>query len=306
MSRANRIEALLGAFRDSKQNLKEPLTSQAQRTYLKKLHLDIERTTKFIHQAKQAITKLKQPVDRTKDEKDECNETTDFHQTENAWSEETSRKAHLLALHEVYRQLPYVAIKDDLIGIATATIVTTKAVKEHDKTSRLLEDHNKLLKAEMALLRTVEADYKDASGCLLQRLKQQEETQSERDKHSLRVQRLITETDEKIALIRRLRENARQTEETLNIHLQRVVVKLHAMMDWENTNFADEETFNNNIIRSVSFLKALVVSQANGEDRWTMIVNGTPEDQLAKVMIQHKMLKLKSGGTYEVKLRNYI
>lgn len=248
-----------------------------------------------MEQAENAIAQLE------KDELQRANKRVDII----SWTEETHRKAHLLALYEVYRQLPYLSIKNDLIGIASATTLIVKAVQEHTSTTDKMKEDNGNLEKDLKLLSTLLLDY-NTIGRLL-------ETELDKKSQEVAQQELILDSEPLEKKVSSLFnsvfqqcEAAKRAEELLYAHLQRLVVKLHAMIDWENTSVADEETFRNNIVRSTTFLKTLVTSLVSSVDLWVPVDRGTPEDRLAKLMIHHDILRLRPGRAYEVALRNYL
>lgn len=266
--------------------------SATQKTYVKKLRSDIERTKRFVEQAEKAILQLKE-------EKADFDKQKEIMNEDSMRSMSSSKKAHLIALYEVYKQLPYLAIKNDLIGIATATTLTTKAVQEQARASKALKSENEAIQNEIPELESILSEYKQVNDYF----------QTDIDNHPTKmadqrstIEKLHSALEIKIDQVTSANISAKKLEDALYSHVQRLVVKLHAMIDWESTNVADEETFRLNISRSATFIRSLVTSKVCKADTWVKVSSGTLEEHLAKLMVHHKILKLKSDDTLEVSL----
>lgn len=269
--------------------------SATQKTYVKKLRTDIERTKRFVEQAQKAILQFREEETKLESAQKKTNPGSVF-------SSEDSKKAHLLALHEVYKQLPYLAIKNDLIGIATATTLTSKAVQEQARTSKALKSENESIKAEILALETVLSDYHEVDGYLKTEIKNHPSKIDIQKKIRLESKELEEKLEQKIDQIKSANASAKRQEDLLYSHVQRIVVKLHAMMDWETTSIADEETFRLNILRSATFIKKLVLTKALQTDSYVKYTSDTLEEHLAKLMLHHKILRSRNEDGNEVSL----
>lgn len=271
--------------------------SKTQSLYLHKLQSDLERTEQFLGQAERAILELKKEQKAAEEE----NESTTWSMSD----ESRTRKVHLLALHEVYKQLPYLASKNDLIGIATAATITTNAVKEQSKASKCLGTQNAQELRDVESLEEILMDYQELNKILRQRIQCHPQKMAQLEESISDLGSLTRKTHTKIELSRQVNNAVKNVEDTLYSHVQRLVVKLHAMMDWESTSVADEQTFRNNIIRSSTFVKTLVERLVESDDPWVQVVEGSPEDHLAKLLVQHDIVRLAEGQKDKVSLRNY-
>lgn len=269
--------------------------SATQKTYVKKLRSDIERTKRFVEQAEKAILQLKEDQSKSDEAQEVSNIASKQHNID-------TKKAHLLALYEVYKQLPYMASKNDLIGIATATTLTNKAVQEQARTSKAFKSENKSIEEEILVLETILFEYKEVKDHLETRIDNHPTKLANQRKAIQELKELDERLKSKIEQVNLASSSARKIEDALYGHVQRIVVKLHAMMDWENTNIADEETFRQNISRSATLIKSLVTSKASKTEPWVKVTSGTPEEHLAKLMVHHKILKLQTFDGDKVSL----
>ncbi|RKP30345.1 hypothetical protein METBISCDRAFT_16424 [Metschnikowia bicuspidata] len=293
MSRATRIRLFLESLEPSV----ELPQLQTQKTYLRKLESDIGRTQKFVDRAEAAVSLLQEYKDGLSLERPDKGSSD--------WTEDTERKAHLLALYEVYKQLPYMAPRNDLIGIATAATLTAKAVKDQIRASDALSDENEALKDEIERLKTILVSYREVNRLILERAQEHPQRMEKLHEQTEALKLQFANTQKSCSLAVKACDEAKQLEETLLSHQRRLIVKLHAMMDWENTIVADEETFRRNISQSSAFLKELVTRLLDTDDPWNTVEAGTPEEHLAKLMVQHGLLKTRKGDVFDVSLRDY-
>lgn len=297
MTRVDRITLLL-----SNQNgTKELNKSTVQSIYLQKLQSDLDRTRKFLQQAEQSISELKVEQEDRKERK-QNNEANDASKEQ---IETKLSKIRLLALYEMYKQLPYLALKNDLIGIATAATLTAKAVNEQSRASKHLEAQNEQLLRDVQSLEGIVSDYQSVNKLLLERIQNHPQKIADLKESIKFLESLVRMAPTKIELSCQVNNGIKIVEDTLYAHVQRLVVKLHAMMDWETTSIADEQTFRNNIIRSSTFIKTLVVRLVESDDPLVLVVQGSPEDHLAKLLVQHDIVQVSQGQLYQVSLRNY-
>ncbi|WPK25069.1 hypothetical protein PUMCH_002370 [Australozyma saopauloensis] len=305
MTKATRVGNLLAVH----EMPGEQSCSQIQQTYVRKLQADLDRTKKFVDQTDEATAQLEDEEDKeTRAEEKRDNATEENGQ--NNQSNDINRKAHLLALYEVYKQLPYLAIKNDLIGIATATKLTAEAVNEQIRTSEQFEKENAAAIEDIESLKTILSDYQKVVTLLQKRLESHPARMAELQNKIIDLDTRKNNLSSLRAKARESSGNAKKVEDLLYVHAQRLIVKLHAMMDWENTSVADESTFRTNILRSSTFLKTLVSNLVSFESTWVSVGKGTSEEHLAKLMIQHGILQERDTQHegfegYEVALRRY-
>lgn len=269
-----------------------PTANLAQDMYQRKLSADIDRTKKFLEQANSAISRLE----------------TELQQPNTAWDDETATLAHTLALHEVSRRVPYTAMKNDLIGIATALSLTLKAVKEQAAVS----DHYAAESREVAdatqELKRLLADYKEADQLIQNRIKQHPERVAQLRAKIRESQTLEMELKLQALALLAAAQAAKVVEDKMHQHLKRIITKLYALLDWENASKMDEATFKRSISQSFSFVNLLVLQLSNHSsgEQWVRVEPGSAEEKLVQLMIRNNLVIFRdAGGIFEVRLREY-
>lgn len=270
----------------------QPVTDQssrtaAQETYVKKLRGDIDRTKVFLVQAQDAITQLNDELSI-----DTVN-----------WDEKSRQQAHLVALYEAYKKLPYMAMKNDLIGIATAASLTKKAVAEHRQTSLELSAENKIIEKEISKQTQLLADYEEIGELLKQRILAHPERMTKLQAKLNKSQPLEAELDRKLRSVQNATTVLKSIEERLYQHVKRVVTKLHALQDWENASVMDEQMFKTSIVLSISLIVTLVSNLLSPTEKWVLVTPGGPEEKLLLVMVRNNLVVMR--GNAEVRLREY-
>lgn len=285
-SKADRVRKLL---KNHKTQLGLP--NAAQETYVRKLRHDIERTNTFLKQAREAVQKL--------EETSVVNEL---------WTAETERAARILALYEAYVRLPYLTMKNDLIGIATAASLTRKAVTEQAEATKQLANENSVIDEETGQLKTILADYKAVLALLEDRIGQHPDRMAELQAKLRDSQPLEVELAQKLASIVSATELAKKMDDRMHQHVKRVVTKLHALLDWENTSMVDESTFKKNILQSLALVNSLVaklVSSEPGAEKWVHVTPGSADEKLVQVMLRSNLIHVREHEGYEVRLRDF-
>lgn len=259
----------------------------AQETYNKKLHADIERTRKFLEQAKQANAALKEELEASGA----------------GWDEKTKQQAHILALYESYRKLPYTAMKNDLIGIATAALLTKKAVREQRQTLDQLETDNQNLQKEVVRNQQLLADFEEIDELIRQRIEEHPERMEKLRVKLQELRPMEAEMDDKLASVHNATAIYKSVEDRLYQHVKRVVTKIHAAQDWENANIMDEETFKSSVTLSISLIVTLVTNLLFHPEKYVTITSGGPEEKVLLVMVRNQLVVVRNNQ--EVKLRDY-
>lgn len=274
-----------------------PLTS-VQEVYERRLSSDMERTGRFLEQAKTAIAKLEQELAAS--DLDSSNSS--------GWDPETREKARLLALHEVYRQLPYLAMKNDLIGIATALTLTQTAVSEQRKASDELSKRNLEDVGELQHLKAIRDQYKQIEQGLAERIAKHPQRMAEMQSQLDGFTNFGDRVEEQLKKLRVAAQAASAVEDRFYEHTQLVLLKLYALIDWENASMMDEKTFLASLAQLTSFIETLVrklrLGRASG-DYWHTVARGTPEERLSELMVRGGLLLVRDGEPLQVKLREY-
>lgn len=271
---------------------REPIVDQssrtaAQETYVKKLHGDIERTRAFLEQAKLATTKLRDELAVPNPD----------------WDPTTQQQAHIVALFESYRKLPYMAMKNDLIGIATAASLTKRAVSDQRHTSGVLAAENEVLEREMAKNAQVLADYEEIDELIKQRVQLHPERMAKIRAKLHESQPLEAEMDRKLQSVQNATAAYKSVEDQLYQHVKRVVTKIHAAQDWENANIMDEQTFKSSVVLSISLIVTLVSNLLLPTEKWVTFTPGGPEEKVLLVMVRNQLVVVRDN--LEVKLRDF-
>lgn len=286
-SKKEKVSRLLAKYGSTSES---PTWNVAQETYLKRLEGDIDRTNKFLERAKAANNKLAREV------------------SEDKGDEESREYLELQGLLEVHKVLPYMPMKNDLIGIATAASLTKRAVIEQSQASDLIEKETMILKGENQDLQRILEDYTEF-GDLLQENIQRHPAQMEALKKQLHESRSLEEELEyRLQQGKIAGEKLKRIEDKLYQHVKRVVTKLHALLDWENASMMDELMFRESIKRSLSLVNQMVkVLVANGPsgDKWIKITAGAPEEQLVQVMLRNNLIYIRQRDGLEVRLREF-
>lgn len=263
--------------------------SLAQETYLKRLEGDIERTKKFLEQAQAANTKL---------ERELSNEPLD---------EESEDLVNLLGLFEVYKLLPYMPMKNDLIGIATAASLTKNAVLEQSKAISMIRDENEATKTEIQRLENILADYAEFDELLQARVQQHPARMEELEQQLHGSRSLETELEHQIEFGQKSVDQLKKVEDKMYQHVKRVVTKLHALLDWENASMMDEDMFKESLRRSIALINRMIkslVSQGTKQTKWVQVPAG-PEEKLVQVMLRNNLIHVRNGNGLEIRLREF-
>lgn len=263
--------------------------SLAQETYLKRLEGDIERTKKFLEQAQAANTKL---------ERELSNEPLD---------EESEDLVNLLGLFEVYKLLPYMPMKNDLIGIATAASLTKNAVLEQSKAISMIRDENEATKTEIQRLENILADYAEFGELLQARVQQHPARMEELEQQLHGSRSLETELEHQIEFGQKSVDQLKKVEDKMYQHVKRVVTKLHALLDWENASMMDEDMFKESLRRSIALINRMIkslVSQGTKQTKWVQVPAG-PEEKLVQVMLRNNLIHVRNGNGLEIRLREF-
>lgn len=283
-NRGDRVKKLLQEHVKKDVAISNPI----QEAYEKKLNKDIDRTQKFLRQAEQALEKLDEP--------------TNEHEL---WTEETRQKAHTLALYEVYQKLPYTVMKNDLLGTATAAHLTGEAVVQQTAATEEFGDINAELERELEGLRATLADYKSMLALLEKRIAGHPSRVKAMEQKLHNAQHVDDELSEKTEQVREATARIKKVEDKLQQHMARVVTKLHAMLDWENTGMVDEDTFKRRIKQSMQLLQQLVLRLVQDSEKWVPITAGSPEEQLVQLMHRNNLIEIDNSGELAIRLRNY-
>lgn len=283
-NRGDRIKKLLQEHVKKDVAISNPI----QEAYEKKLNRDIDRTQKFLRQAEQALEKLDEPANEHE-----------------LWTEETRQKAHTLALYEVYQKLPYTVMKNDLLGTATAAHLTGEAVVQQTAATEEFGDINSELQQELEGLRATLADYKSMLALLEKRIAGHPSRVKAMEQKLHNAQHVDDELSEKTELVREAMARIKKVEDKLQQHMARVVTKLHAMLDWENTGMVDEDTFKRRIKQSMQLLQQLVLRLVQDSEKWVPITAGSPEEQLVQLMHRNNLIEIDNSGELAIRLRNY-
>lgn len=288
-------------------NLEAP-RNVSQEVYRRKLAADIARTKTYIQQAKTGIESLELqhgPFPEVYNET-QFDNLSGGEKMGQDWTPETWRQAHLLAHYEVYKQMPYQPMKTDLIGIATALTLTLEAVIQQNDASNKIQHANNRRNDEIAELNSILADYKLAHSLIKDRIKKHPQRMAEMQQKIDKCTTYEAEVESKLARVQEISDRAKSKEEKLHLHLQRVILKVYAMMDWGNANFMDEDTFKKSIAGSVSLIKSLVSKLAeNLPEKWVPVAAGTAEERLVEVMARNDLLLVRENNGLEVQLRSY-
>lgn len=283
-NRGDRIKKLLQEHVKKDVSISNPI----QEAYEKKLSKDIDRTQKFLRQAKQALEKLDEPANEHE-----------------LWTEETRQKARTLALFEVYQKLPYTVMKNDLLGTATAAHLTGEAVVQQTAATEEFGNINAELQRELDGLRVTLADYKSMLALLEKRIAGHPSRVKAMEQKLHNAQHVDDELSEKTEQVREATARIKKVEDKLQQHMARVVTKLHAMLDWENTGMVDEDTFKRRIKQSMQLLQQLVLRLVQDSERWVPITAGSPEEQLVQLMHRNNLIEIDNSGELAIRLRNY-
>ncbi|OVF08881.1 hypothetical protein A9F13_07g03740 [Clavispora lusitaniae] len=263
--------------------------SLAQETYSKRLEGDIERTKKFLEQAQAANTKL---------ERELSNEPLD---------EESEDLVNLLGLFEVYKSLPYMPMKNDSIGIATAASLTKNAVLEQSKAISMIRDENEATKTEIQRLENILADYAEFGELLQARVQQHPARMEELEQQLHGSRSLETELEHQIEFGQKSVDQLKKVEDKMYQHVKRVVTKLHALLDWENASMMDEDMFKESLRRSIALINRMIkslVSQGTKQTKWVQVPAG-PEEKLVQVMLRNNLIHVRNGNGLEIRLREF-
>lgn len=281
-SRKERVRTLLGNHSPADTATR----SVAQETYVRKLRSDIQRTEIFLLQAQKANSKLSETIKSTENS------------APSKWDDRTRQNARIVALFEAYRTLPYTAMKNDLIGIATAASLTEKAVVEQRNASEHISSENSTREVQIAQEKQIQNDYIEIDALLRQQINSHPEKMEQLQAKLRDSQPVEIELQRQLQSVQIAAKAAKKVEDRMFHHMRRVVTKLHALQDWENASVMDEATFASSVGQSVSFLAALV-SNLLVPDKW-VAVGG--EEMLVLVMMRNNLLKVRG---HEVRLREY-
>ncbi|GEQ69257.1 hypothetical protein JCM33374_g2928 [Metschnikowia sp. JCM 33374] len=286
----------------------EPPRNVSQEVYRGKLAADIARTKQFLQQAKAAIQTLQDkhgPCPEVRSDPLVYKAGVSGKPDENTGSEH-DRKLHLVALYEAYKQMPYQAMKNDSIGIATALTLTSEAVDQQTMASEQLSRVNTRKTEEIAKLHGILSDYQLANALIKQRAQQYPQKMAAMQRKIDNCTTYDAELDTKLVQMHQLSDSAKSHEERLHQHLQRVMMKVYATMDWESAHLMDEQTFRKSLSSSVSFLKNLVLRLGDAsKEKWVPVIPGTAEHRLVEVMIRNDVLIVRENNGMEVRLRDY-
>ncbi|GBL49103.1 hypothetical protein ACI3LY_004420 [Candidozyma auris] len=284
-TRAERVKALLS------EHVKEhvALSNPVQEAYEKKLSKDIDRTSNFLKQAEHALEKLN-------------SEDTAEH---DSWTDETRRKANSLALFEMYKKLPYTVMKNDSLGTATAAHLTGEAVVQQEEATKSLKSKSDALKQELDFLKTTLADYKTMSALLEKRIASHPRRVEVMEQKLHNAQHVDDELLEKTEQVKEATRRIKSVEEKLQQHMVRVITKLHAMLDWENTGMVDEETFKRKIKQSIQLIQQLVHKLVSDTEGWVSVTPGSSEEQLVQLMHRNNIIEIRNTGDFAIRLRSY-
>lgn len=285
LSREDRIKNLLQDYVKKDVAISNPV----QEAYEKKLAKDIDRTLKFLYQAKQALENIDTQTPKQHD----------------LWTEETSQKAHVLALYEVYQKLPYTVMKNDLLGTATAAYLTGEAVQQQTEASEALEKEKETLRQDLSNYNTTLSDYKTMLVLLEKRISSHPSRVEAIEQKLHNARHVEDELEEKTEQVKNATTHIRKVEEKLQQHMVRIVTKLHAMIDWENTGMVDEETFRARIKQSMQLIQLLVLRLIQDPENWVPVVPGSPEEQMVQLMHRNNLIEINSSGEFSIRLRNY-
>lgn len=258
--------------------------SAAQDTYIKRLREDMERTRTFLRQATEANGLLENEVSG-----------------EN-WDESSKRQAHLVALYEAYKKLPYMAMKNDLIGIATAASLTKKAVAEQRQASAEIANENAEIEEATVLQSQLLADYTEINDLLNQRILAHPDSMNKLRKKLDESQPLEVELASKLESVQNATASMKSVEDRMYQHVKRVVTKLYALQDWENASVMDEKTFKTSIRLALSLIVRLVTNLLSPQEKWIAAPVGGPEEKLLLVMMRNNLVVVRGN---EVRLRDY-
>lgn len=286
-TKKEKVKRLLGKTQTASEY---PTWNAAQETYLKRLEGDLERTKKFLEQAKAANNKLAQEV------------------SEDHWDEDTRKDVELLSLLEVHQLLPYMPMKNDLIGIATAASLTKRAVIEQTQASDLIENEVKRVQTETKDLERILADYKEFDKLLQEKIRSHPAQMESLEMQLHQSRSLEEELEHELRQGQIAVEKIKKVEERLYQHVRRVVTKLHAFLDWENASMMDEAMFKESIRRSLSLITQMVkLLVANGPtlDKWVKITAGAPEEKIVQVMMRNNLIYVRQREGMEVRLREF-
>lgn len=286
-TKKQRLKKLLG---NSHSAPEYPTWNAAQETYLKRLEGDIERTKKFLEQAKTANNKLSQEV------------------SDENWDTESLEYVELLSLLEVHQLLPYMPMKNDLIGIATAASLTKRAVLEQTQASDLIEAETRAAQSDIQDLERILQDYTEFDKLLEEKIRQHPAQMESLERQLHQSRNLEEELEHKLEQGKIAVEKVKKVEERLYQHVKRVVTKLHALLDWENASMMDEDMFKESIRRSLSLINQMVkllVANGPGLDKWIKVTTGAPEEKLVQVMLRNNLIYVRERGGMEVRLREF-
>lgn len=246
---------------------------------------DLKRTQEFLKQSEEAISKLESgeaqhpypPMGKTEGE-----------MTRND-------KMQLLAMAETAKTLAFMPQKNDVIGISTGTFLTGKLVQEQKDLSNELIDNVDQMKESVAVLRQNLEEYKAISRQLDARIERHPQAMEEMRIKVAEIRESPKENGENLG---DAVEACKGAEERINHHLKRVVLKIHAMLDWEGSGMADERTFQESVTSSLQFLAILVNKMVTGEE-WVHVTDG----MLVQLMHRFGLLEVREGDGWWVRLR---
>lgn len=286
-SKKQKIKQLL---QKSKSASDFPTWNAAQETYVKRLEGDIERTKKFLEQAKAANNKLSQEV------------------TDDNWDDETRECVELLSLLEVHKLLPYMPMKNDLIGIATAASLTKTAVMEQSQASDLMENEISIIQNETQDIERILEDYKEFDRLLQEKIRRHPAQMESLEMQLHQSRSLEEELEHRLAEGQTAVAKVKKVEERLYQHVKRVVAKLHALLDWENASMMDEDMFKESIKRSLTLINQMVkllVTHGPSLDKWIKVTAGAPEEKIVQMMMRNNLIYARERNGMEVRLREF-
>lgn len=299
-SKGDRLRTL---YAENHSPIFDPPPNNSQETHSRRLQADLARTKTFIRQADDAIEQLSKSLGPLADKDPDTSPSI----LPPGWSSETWKLADLVALHEVYRQLPYTPMKNDLIEIASAVKLTLDTVREQRETSELLAAHNETSSAEVKDMHAIYSDLQEMESALAARVSHYPQKLATLERKIQDSGSFSQEVERKIDSVAQVLHSAKMAEERMYGHLQRVVMKLHALVDWENANMMDETTFRNSIASSVALISSMVQKlMENGGDseaNWVPVLGDVTEVRLIEVMIRNNVFVARGGNDHlEIKL----
>lgn len=129
----SRLDIVRDIYNKATDDATENLSAQS--AYSRRIRSDIERTTAYLEKTKRLIKEF---------DNDEV----------------ILEKMQVIALYESYNRLSYVDDKDDVIGIAAASISARRAVEAHKSAIETSTAENEKLTQEIKRIRSIITDYK--------------------------------------------------------------------------------------------------------------------------------------------------